>query len=311
MLSKISLALSQLPLGLTRLECTVDSLEIGDSKFPKTLKALEINFDGGEKPMHLFNLLPIEIEKLYVPISSDDIELEDWTALSRLKHLKSLTLQVSGSFGVKQSELIPRSVEKLSIQNFEGDVNEMNAAWCIEILRALPKNLRELKGVWGTHDFGFISTEIAQNMPRTLEIGDWCEVAPGAVAHLPDSLKEMGLGSGDFNVINVWPSKLHHLYLPRLPDLLLDKLPATLKRLTVEWIELSVGMTERLPRSLSSLCVQAFNPSADLELLLKALPRSLTLLEAMPKGYGSAQAAPVPAPSSSSLSLSLKRLGFP
>ena len=276
--SRLCLALNQLPLGLTRLECTVESLEIDNSEFPSTLRSLVIDFEGivSRWPC-LFRHLPAEIEKLSIPGCSDGITIEDWAALSSLKFLIRLELDISGPFSVEQARLIPRSVEELILHNIN-DV--MSVEWCIDIMRALPQKIRKLEGIWNSLEE--FSPEVARNMPRTLETVNWIEIAPEVVAYLPDSFLEVNLCWGDFTAIQSWHSKLQNLFLPYLPNLLLDKLPATLQRLTVEEIDLSVELIERLPRMLSLLTVNALNPMIDVELQLKAFPRSLTVLEAYP-----------------------------
>jgi hypothetical protein len=193
----------------------------------------------------------------------------------------------------EKAQMIPRSVERLTLGFVRGFLTDES---CIELLKALPKNLKTLEGLFPEE----ITSAIAQSLPKTLEtVGKI--VSCDAVAFLPDTIVEMEVDSSDFQVVSSFPSKLSHLKIASITPWTVAKLPAHLQSLQVQSIDLSPGLLSSLPKNLTQLDTgRLLDPKQPIELLFKALPRTLTSFQA---NKFQDRVGPVPTPSNSSLFL--------
>jgi hypothetical protein len=277
---KISFPLSLLPPCLTEFDCIVDSLTIGASKFPESLKSLDLSWHGDDSrswPI-VFHILPPEITKIAI---SETVYCypkgEDWTALSALSSLKSFSMDVHGQFMFEQAQKIPRSVESLDLRKIKSGITE---SWCIDILRGLPPNLTALDGIWPDD----ITPEVVQHMPRGLIQTDK-HIPPKAVSFLPESICELQISQGDVSVISTFPSRLLTLKLPDITLELVEKLPIRLEYLGIRKVSftLTADLVEKLPRTLLKLhAIRSYQPLREVEEVFKALPPTLTVLRAYP-----------------------------
>jgi hypothetical protein len=275
----ISLTLPLLPPCLVRLSCAVKRLEIGDSKFPTTLQSLCLVTDSMQSWPFIFHLLPVALADLTIKAQGQGSSMREreWTSLSSLTNLKSLNLNVHGPFGVNEAQSIPRSVTDLKLQH----VLETRAEeWAIEILKSLPKTIRNLGGILPIR---ICSIELAQSLPCTLENISEYEVAPQVVAYLPNSISNMTLGlNEDDSLLSTFPSNLRHLHIFKLSDSLLQRLPNHLQTLTIfgTSTRLNKELAQLLPRNLTQLeFLLVYNPLENTE-LFQALPSTLTCLAA-------------------------------
>jgi hypothetical protein len=272
----LSMPLSLLPPYITRFSCTLKWLDL-NCCFPKTLQILDLGLHHFNRWPLVFHQLPTEIERISLrsSIKGDPLTDKEWTALSSFTKLKFLEFRVSGSFDVKQAQMLPKSIEKLYLERIDcAKTNE----WCIRILETLSqnKNLKRIEGTWPS----VIYPEVAKKIPRTLEMIEYQQIAHTAIAFMPDGYHTMEIFfSGDFGDVPTFPSKLTSLTTPRLPIRMAEKLPNHLKSLKVYKVEWTSELVEKLPRNLATLQSDfLLNPIADIEGFLKSLPQGLTSL---------------------------------
>jgi hypothetical protein len=272
------LSLSTLPRNLIRLWCRADDLKTAGSRFPESLRSIKI---GIIQTLEIFHLVPLDIEEIILERGSSILcpTLDDWTAISRLTYLKRLSFEVGGFLQREHAELIPRSVEDLYLKNAWGFTT---SARTVEFMQALPKNLKKLGGVWPSRD---IVQEVAQNMPRTLEVAYDSRIIPDGIAKLPDKFTRLEIPiTADLLLVSSFPSNLRFLKVANLPIALLKLLPDGLETLESSNTRLVITteLAKALPKGLTSLEIKsAFNPipsDCDLELLFEALPPRLTSL---------------------------------
>jgi hypothetical protein len=274
----LALPISQLPPALTRLKCSVNTLQNGDSKFPDNLTSVTVTARNWLVPLEA---LPSHLEHLEIHDDSRGVNIDNWSGLARLKNLKFLECPVNGLFDVEKALMIPRSVESLKLPHIK---NDPTAEWSIGILKALPQNIRQLDGIWPDK----ITAAIAQSMPRTLSRISNLRVLPEAVSFLPDACHEFELlpnGEDPHSLISAFPSKLSSLYLTRLSPSLAEKFPTHLKSIVILSTDemLSTEVLQNLPRNLTSLQQFASFPEhSDLDQVFKALPPSLIELAVPP-----------------------------
>jgi hypothetical protein len=276
-----TLSLSSLPKSLTKMDCNLDELKVtpeSDCRFPESLKTL-ILYTMSKDALHL---LPPDIE--HVQIARMDrrvawMTIEDWRAISRLTKLKSLYLGYYGHFDVKSAEMIPRSLEALILAGTLGISSEEES---VEILRALPHSLTQLYGVW---PMGYLTPVMARNLPTSLrEMGmNYRQgVVPLAVASLPNSLTRLDVygAARDYEQIKSFPANLSDLMVDQLPERVLHLLPDNLQTLKIVKDEfwLFSELVEMLPRGLKTLEIPDADPKDEMEVILRALPPSLTHL---------------------------------
>jgi hypothetical protein len=274
-----SLSLSVLPPYLVHLSINVKSLVIDQIRFPETLKSLELSNDKNLWTTCLsvvFQHLPRTIERVMVSSRINKLASVDWDAISGLTCLKHLVLWVGGALDSMEAHLVPRSVEVLVLEGLSTVDDEK----CSQMLKALPQGLKRVTGIWPVQ----IRVKVAQSMPRTLESAEYRSVDPEAVSYLPNSFTRLAVDVAKFGAsISSFPSSLLHLTLHELPCSLAAILPPGLQNLSILDTEfvLTGEIAERLPSNLKILNVsRSYNPVSDLERVFKALPRSLTSLEA-------------------------------
>jgi hypothetical protein len=308
------LPLSLLPPNLTRLFLKdVNFKAAGDSRFPETLKTLELEVEALFGWQILFHLVSPGIEKISVRVLQSlntPFSEEDWNALSKLGgggSLKFLEFPVWGPLNVDQVRRIPRSVEVLKLSQVFLNTKE----WCIEMLQsgALSPKLKTLHGIWPLMP---IPIDVAQNLPKTLQRVGNHAIAPESISHLPDSMVDIKVGFiGDFPNDVRCPENLQHLNLPSITLSMIKILPNGLQSLKIHTsrAEFTIEMIEILPRNLTELTAPWTQPKAtNVELLFKALPSALKYLDI--SSYtkeGPARSKPVSAPATTHSSLSLPR----
>jgi hypothetical protein len=270
-----ALSLSQLPIGLTSLECDVITFTIPEEcpKFPLGLKELILR-TSGQLP-NLFRSLPTGCQKVVIR-SSDilhtdaNISDEEWTALSQIE-LNHLDCSAPENFDAQHAQRLPKTLQSLSLRMnrpFRED-------WSCSVLQALPQKLKYLYGVWGR----VITVAIAQAMPRSLEMTLQEAIDPEAVAYLPYNILGVRLAEDcDLGLIRSFPSRLAHLRTPDLPNSIASILPHGLNGLTLEHNEakLTQAIIGLLPTNLLSLRINSasrgpFDRWEDLEALPKGL----------------------------------------
>jgi hypothetical protein len=275
-----SICLSLLPPSLTQFVCHLESLELGDCKFPTTLKSFEIVLSQYKPWPVILGLLPPEIEKIVLRSNRKGPKFcfDAWTALSSLTNLRTFVCDVHDHFDIKCAELIPRSVETLRLLDIRGPTSE---EWCIAILKALPQNLKKLGGsIWPFK----IGPEVARHMPRRLEKVKGRIISPEAVPFLPQGFTEIEV-AGLFPMTSL-PPAVTSLKLTQLETSTLETLPVQLRSLSSSHL-LSADVFKRLPKNLTKLDLMASFDSQDgVDLILESLPRALTSLRLMvfPKG---------------------------
>jgi hypothetical protein len=274
----IQLPLSCLSPNLTKLEATVTNLELGNLRFPKTLNTIRLRIRQTTPWVDILTALPCEIENISLEDLAEHIPtMDDWKAMSMFTNLKTLEIPVYSSFGVPEAQMIPRSLKVLRLE--EVDSFTMREEEYIAVLQALPRQLRELDGIWRNS----ITPGIAKNLPRTLCNALDEYVVPEAVPFIPDLITSLRMEAGDMGLISRFPSHLAKLLLYMLPLSLAAKLPAGLQSLAIQDRELALtgALVERLPRALKELTLYVTaDPIQDVEDVLKALPPSLTILKA-------------------------------
>jgi hypothetical protein len=234
------------------------------------------------------------------------LPLGDWTAISRLKMLRVLSIcTLQSSFGAEEARLVPLSLQDLVLGCANTTANTETE--CVEILKALPPTIRKLDvdGLWPSS----ISATVAQSMPRSLCALFHRNVAAEAVAFLPDPITSLDVGSlTDNSAISSFPARLRSLTLEYLPDSLAEKLPSQLRSIAVRR-EISREAVSKLPRSVVQIIFPWLSSAnRDIGSLFKALPPALERLKIY-KILGT-PSAPVPTPSDSSLNLPRSMMSF-
>jgi hypothetical protein len=218
--------------------------------------------------------------------SSKRISLDDWTALSTLTNLKFLDLDIQRLLDPLEVRLIPRSVEHLLLHQ-KNSHSELDQDFFIELLRALPPNLRTVDALFKPIE---ITPTVARQLHNALEqIKDFVE--PAAVSFLPPSITYFGLSDEDpLNPTTlVFPPKLHHLRVHDLPSELIKVLPNNLQSLKCHaaWTDdgrILLDDIRMLPRTLTNLELPQFYVhrnelrSDNVERFFDVLPHTLTHL---------------------------------
>jgi hypothetical protein len=299
----LDLPLSLLPPCLTRLSCFVSTLVLngGEStafRFPDTLTWAQIRVNEMKDWPKLIHLFPLGMEHLSISGYASATLTDHWTAISKFKSLRFLQLPIYFCIELEQAQLIPRSLEKLFLENM--NVSGLSEESLLEILQALPQNLREVVGIWPMD----ISIPIAKHMPRTLEYGNLSIMLPEVVSFLPDSLTELMIRIGDYSCIASLPKRLQSLHLDGSICPLIDKLPLGLTSLTVNDEILNPEIASKLPPNLTMWSSSHLSkPIENIEDVFKALPATMTSLDARPVRWSPADAIRVPTSSTSSLHL--------
>jgi hypothetical protein len=245
--SKIVLPLSSLPSGLIHLTCQLNMLEIGTLRFPTSIKTLDLSMSLG-----------------------------DWTFIAAMKGLKQLFILGLEDLEVSAVQLLPRSIERLRL---EFQMWEVDESWWVEILKAMPSNLKQISGFPSFHH---MTAPIAKILPRTLDTITSAIISPDAISHLPQKIQTLNLGSiVGLGNISAFPATIQTLRLPMLSTELADKLPPLLQALWLYNHEHGLGIThrlvDRLPRNLTSLSA-VLREDSNLALLFNALPPKISFL---------------------------------
>jgi hypothetical protein len=272
----LSLSLSDLPPGLTKLKLYVKTL-ITPSEAPKFPNGLQHLHIAVEEPTCVFSLLPLGCETLALyrtSASGKRISDEEWRVLGQVQ-LKSLQVSVLQPFTAQQASWLPQTLEKLILQRIEPALKDEE---CISIAKELPQKLRFLEGVWPRS----LTPEFTKALPRTLEIQKEVNVCPESVAFLPSQTKELHFTPGlNLSIISGFPSQLQDLTIPELTDHLASLLPHSLKCLRISEIctTLTGTMINLMPRNLRSLSFNTYSPRPfDTVASLKNLPPSIEVL---------------------------------
>jgi hypothetical protein len=273
-------------------------LSVGVSKFPETLKSIRMKgtgFAASESWPMALHILPCTMDHISIELDwvhRRNFTIDDWNALAKMKTLRSLTLNLCSYFASDHASYIPRSVEKLILKYV---TNKPTDEWCIGILKALPKNLKKLEGIWPY----YISPEVAENMPRTLETVGNREISPEAIRYLPDSFTQILQRA---RTTTAFPSKIQKLALHRLSEPLAEILPLQLSSLIIEEGPLEAGIASKLPRNLTHLNIMGLlGASQALDTLFKSLPPTLTFFHAATILDVTKLPIPLPVPSHSSM----------
>jgi hypothetical protein len=282
--SSLCLPLSVLPPNLIKLYCLVGSLEVGSSRFPETLQSIELRLIKTADPKFL-DTLPLGVRHLHISHrgSAFNYDAEAWTSLSKLTNLKVLEFSPI-YFDLAEARLLPRFLEELTLLFF-------HPSWSDEILiqlfEALPPNLTRLGGMLAPD----MSPTIAQKLPRYLHSFD-VSVQYGSVSYLPDSMTALEI-VGEYSSVSAMvdfsiPTKIRTLQLHTWDESLIEKLPIGLQELWVDIGDslLTLDGVSKLPRNMTSFWINGsrINPIGDTGLTFKALPPTLTLLEAFQDG---------------------------
>jgi hypothetical protein len=325
----LSLPLSSLPPNLVKLDCAIRSFEVcgDDERFPSTLQILEVLLhskyakidedgtsvnDGSEQMSSkrigwtsIPALLPPSIVQLIISLPADcwdvaKLSVCNWKSISNLTSLEKLTLPMSPNvfFTAEAAMLVPRSVERLNLSGM--DFSGWETQSIIEILNALPPKIRLLESMTWPLDF---TLELTCNLPRHLERLENAFIPPSLVSYVPQSLRELQIEFGDYSLISHLPPNLQCLTIYGGIEWLVDKLPPHLDTLILDYeqVKLSEEIVSQFPRNLINLYVAGDNPyTGNVELVFKALPRTLRDLGTYPVTSDADSLCPVPAPLHSS-----------
>jgi hypothetical protein len=223
---------------------------------------------------------------------------------------------MSVSFGPKDAEMLPRSLEEV---NFHG-IHHISEEWCISILNAMPKNIKRLGGIFPKKP----TLAVARHLPRTLLqfsaderfSGDPdVSMPPDVIEGLPDSMAQLSVGAGDYSKILHFPKELRTLKMENIRfssssskeqqqlagnngiglgigigsvndtlERLIKQIPKDVKVLSLNFLSrendpITGELATLLPRSLKELTWKAGDPmGADPNAVFKALPLTLTSL---------------------------------